>query len=159
MSWSGEERRVYSEAVVERAAEAAAQRVAAIHRRRLVRWSFIAALIAALVVSVPLVLVTNHQRAATARANAVFVCENSKEYLAVFQAFLKSDAHLRQSQQHYAERAKVLKAFSKLLEPKLLRKLEARSDTIELHATRFWTTRLIPRLARLSALNCQASLR
>ena len=158
-SWDGMERRGELGELVARAAAMAAQHVARIHRRRLVMQAFLAALITATAISLPVTVIINDQRVAQARENSRLNCQQAKAYADVFRDFASSDARLRFRQQHYAQRAKVLTAFSKIIEPKLLKQLTTRSQRIDRDTTRYWKKTLIPRLDHLAAINCVKALR
>jgi tRNA nucleotidyltransferase/poly(A) polymerase len=144
--------------LVEDAAAVAAQRVAAIHRRRLVFHTFLAALVAACIVTLPIVLIANHQRAVAATQNARYNCTQWRAAALVLRDFINSDARLRQRQQHYAQRAQVIVAFEKILTPKLLRDLTARSQRLDSQAQAYWHRQLVPRLEALADVNCHALL-
>lgn len=144
--------------LVEAAAAAAAQQVAAIHRRRLVVHAFLAALIAASIITLPVVLVANHDRAVAAADNARFNCRQWRDAALVLRDFIDSDANLRKAQQNYAERAQVIAAFEKIIPPKLLRELTERSQALDTAAQTYWHTKLVPRLEQLANVNCEALL-
>lgn len=161
--WKGGERRQADRrhdvaSLVTDAAEIAAQRVAAYHRRRLVIQTFLAALATAAAISLPVVLVANHQRAQASLDNARYNCEQGTQRARILADFIESDAKLRDAQQHYRERGQVLQAFSKIIAPKLLRRLQARSDRLDRQTTDYWREDIVPRLERLAQVNCDAVL-
>lgn len=145
--------------LVDQAAHTAAQDVAAIHRRRLVVQSFLAALLAALLISIPVALVSSNARQHDARANSRYNCRTLRTISGTISQFVASDAKLRYKQQHYAQRARVIAAFSKILDKGLLNDLQARADKIDTDTQAFWTQRLQPRLDHLAGLNCVAAIR
>lgn len=161
--YDGPERRMAPrgplEELVTKAARIAAQDVAQIHRRRLVRQTFVAALVAACVVSLPVVLYVGHQRAVDSRANSVFNCQRSGDIADVFGAFLRSDAKLRDQQRHYDHRADVEAAFGKLIGPKIIREIQARSERLDRETTTYWTDVLLPRLRRAVDEDCRDVIR
>lgn len=161
-AWDGEDRRENRTPTVEEmlhtVAYSAAQQVGQIHRRRLVVQSFIAALLAAAAVSIPVTLVSNHQRALDSTANSEYNCRSFKKIAEIFSDFIRSDADLRYQQQHYTQRAEVESAFSKIIRPKTLQAILDASDKLDTETQAYWTEQLRPRLVQLAAVNCERAI-
>lgn len=145
--------------LVDRAAHQAAQEVGAIHRRRLVIQSALAAFMASLLVMVPLVLYTNAQRQHDSTRNASYNCHAIGTVAQTISDFIISDAKLRYQQQHYAQRAAVIQALGKVLDKKVLKQILTESDHIDTTTQAYWNTTLVPRLASLARVNCAAAIR
>lgn len=143
---------------VQRAAAIAAQRVAAIHRRRLVTQTFLVALFAAAAVSLPVALIANHQRATDSAANSQYNCGLLTEVGDVLHDFIQSDARLRFKQQHYAERGRVIAGFERIIPSKVLRRLLKRSERLDASTQAYWRDDLLPRITELADINCKAVL-
>lgn len=145
--------------LVGQAARDAAQEVAAIHRRRLVVQSGLAAFLAALLVMIPLVLYTNSERTHDSSRNAEYNCRAVGIVADSIADFISSDAKLRYQQQHYAQRAAVLQAFGKVIDKRVLTQIASSSDKLDTQTQGYWTNTLIPRLSGLARVNCAAAIR
>lgn len=146
------------EELVERAARNAAQAVGRIHRRRLVTQAFIAGLVAACFVCIPIVLFNNAARAKVGIANNRYNCSQWHEGATVLAEFLRTDANLREQQQDFAERAEVITGLNKIISSETVKTVLARSDKLDRQTQRYWTKALVPRLNALANVNCQAAL-
>lgn len=165
--WYGPDRRTHTDrrnqadaipSFVEQAAANAAQRVAAINRRRIVMQTFFVAVAVSAAICIPVVLITNHDRAETSRSNAHFNCGQGVKYATIISDFVESDARLRFRQRHYAQRAKVIQGFNKIIPPGLVRRLLRDSDRLDREITRYWRHNIVPRLNALAAVNCDAKI-
>ncbi|MEA2495534.1 MAG: hypothetical protein QOJ29_3445 [Thermoleophilaceae bacterium] len=166
--WTGKERRrnpdrrtVAIESAVEeiatRAATNAAQTIAAIHRKRLVRHSFLAGTFCALLIALPLTLLLNNQRVDDARRNSAFNCRQWHDGATALAKFIKSDAKLRTDQRRVgAKSRRIVAAFNKLLGKGELKRLTDENLGYERRALNYWKTVLVPRLNALAAVNCHA---
>lgn len=135
--------------------EIAAQKVARIHRRRLVTQSFLAGLVAAAAIAIPVTVIVNANRAHDARRFAVFNCgrtnaltDVAKSFRSVFEGFISSDAKLREEQRNFQHRAQVEQALHKIIAPKVLRDIEAQSLAQDRATTAYWRDHLLPQLHR-----------
>lgn len=148
--------------LVERAAETAAQKIAAINRRRIVRQTFLVAFTIAIAiataVSLPVALIANHERALATTANSRYNCRLLTNVAGVFHDFIESDAKLRADQQNYASRSRVLSGFEKIIPSKLLRELIRRSDALDRASQAYWRGKLLPRVRALARINCSRVL-
>lgn len=156
--YDGRERRSPTFDLVEQAAAVAAQRIARLHRRRLVVWSFLAAMVAALAIAVPVTIKLNHDRGVIATDNARFNCQQWHEGSTVLRLFVESDAKLRRDQQSMANRVEILTGFNKLFGKRVVRQLIAESARLDRDAQSYWLTSLVPRLEILATVNCSAVL-
>lgn len=104
MNYQGPERRhnmttrARFDAAVEEAAARAAQRVAAIHRRRLVVQSFLAALIISASVALIVGFIIGANERSFARQNAEYDCNLFTQAATAMGNFVQSDANLRSKQ-------------------------------------------------------------
>src|SRR3954447_3711665 len=95
----GPERRSTTvEKMVEVAATRAAQSVAKIHRKRLVTWTFLAAMTISLLIMIPVTHALNQRQLSAARNNARFNCSQWKQGADALKDFIVSDAQLRNDQ-------------------------------------------------------------
>jgi predicted membrane metal-binding protein len=147
------------ETAVEIAASRAAQRVARMHRMRLVRWTFLAALLTALATVLILWFAwLKPQENSFSKANAIYDCRLFKENADTMADFVATDATLRAREASLAKRQQVItkenQIFGKTLFGKLL-KIEA---TVNQNAISHWRNYDIPRLRGNSSLNCVKKL-
>ena len=145
--------------MLEAVAEATGHKVGRIHRRRLVAQSFLAAMAASLFISIPVAWILEHDRVITSRENASYNCHTFARMSSIMDDFVRSDAKLRYEQQHYEQRAQVIRAFRKILPSETLQSIQERSDRLDTRTQAYWTENLRPKLQALADVNCNAAIK
>lgn len=153
------------ERAVADAAAIAAQRVARIHRVRLVTQSFLAALAVSCAVALVVGLVfkgeiessnrtANAQIALASRNNAIGNCQLVKGLTDQMSNFVDTDAALRHGQAQLTS-GHVNHVFSHLFGASEFARLEHRSQWLDWWTTHHWTAVIVPHLRQIGGENCQ----
>jgi hypothetical protein len=155
----GEERRDATLVLVEKAAEVAAQKVAAIHRRRLVRHTFLAALIAALLITLPTVLIVSHSNNSASIARGKFNCRLWNKGAGVLQDLIQSGVKRRQADAKLLVKyPQITQEYSKIFGPKLVQTFFAEQGGYDTRQETYFATRLLPRIRALADVNCSSAI-
>lgn len=142
---------MFNEAVAQ-AAELATQRVAAVHRVRLVTQAFLAALVVSVSVAIILAFVFKGELQTQAKHAAVANCRLIQAMEKPLSDFVRSDAQLRIQQAKVAP--EVQRALARVLGQHVLTRAEARSARIGTETTGYWLTSVAPRLDAIATVEC-----
>jgi hypothetical protein len=147
------------EEAVELASMRAAQRVAHIHRWRLVRWTFLAALVSALAAMLILWLVwIDPGERDFARKNAIYDCQLFRNNANIMADFVKTDASLRRREEALSKRAEILQGYQKIFGKKQLKDAIAASHKIDADAIKHWINVDVKQLESNGGIDCSKHL-
>lgn len=137
----------------------------------MVREAATVAVLVVLAINVPLVLLENHATASASRRNSLQNCATLLGVEGIMGEFIRSDAIDRKGQQTTSEKASVLKAFAKIIEPKLLQRLSAEQAALDKFTIDYWQgpahragpfknrTPLLQRVRDLEGRDCQRAVK
>jgi hypothetical protein len=142
---------------VEEAARRAAQSVAQIHRRRLVVQSFLGALVAACIISIPTIIIVSNNISNSergfAKSNALYDCNLFIGAAKVMGDFVSSDANLRKTQGRQGFSRKLAMDIEKIIPAADLAQLAATQQTQITTAVTLWN-KDARKLASISGTDC-----
>lgn len=146
-------------ALVESAAQIAAQKVARVHRRRLVVWAFLAAMAAALIVALPTTVILNQHRAQQAAENSRFNCRQWQEAASVLERLVTSLIKRRADDRALAQKyPSLIQEYHRIFGRQLVTTLLREQAVADARQQKYLRTRLVPRLDALSEINCREAL-
>lgn len=135
------------------AAEQAAQKVAAIHRRRLVFQTFLAALATSAIIGVGLTLAINSSQRSAAQTDVLYTCRLLTRISSDLSGFVGSDATLRLKQARSAVTARLLSDLERVIPVHDLQAASRQSNSRSVATALAWK-KISADLATLGATDC-----
>lgn len=132
----------------------AGHQVGRLHRYRIARWSFGAAVLATIVVGLPIGIVIHNNTASSARKSALYDCRLNQLLAGDISNFVTSDAQLRVAQSRLAVTGPLLHDLEHVIPVGDLEAAASASTALSIKYAHKWTTLYLPPLQHLVTVDC-----